>query len=120
MSCLITIKAAIAPCARALDRNLPRLALLCLVFACSSPAEAPSNRGEASIRPGANQAFLSEDLDVERFVEIFEGESREISAQRERYACASSEPFPGVAVIVTISRTAIMSPLRANVRRDFL
>ena len=60
------------------------LALLCLAAACSSPGEAPSNPKEASVRPGANQAFLAEDLDVERFVGIFEGESREVFINREQ------------------------------------
>jgi ubiquinone/menaquinone biosynthesis C-methylase UbiE len=39
---------------------------------------------EASVRPGVNERFLAEDLDVEGFVEIFEGESREVFVQRER------------------------------------
>jgi SAM-dependent methyltransferase len=58
-------------------------ALLCLALACSSSAKAPSKPREDSVRPGVNENFLSEDLDVEHFVEIFEGESREVSAQRE-------------------------------------
>jgi hypothetical protein len=37
-----------------------------------------------------------------------------ISAQRILYPCASSEPFPDAAVIVTMSRIAIVSPLRAR------
>ena len=61
-----------------------RLGLLCLALACSSPAQAPSTANEASVRPGINETFLAEDLDVERFVEIFEGESREVFVQRER------------------------------------
>jgi ubiquinone/menaquinone biosynthesis C-methylase UbiE len=60
-----------------------RLGLLCLALACSSPAEPPSKSGETSVRPGVNENFLAEDLDVERFVEIFEGESREVFVQRE-------------------------------------
>jgi ubiquinone/menaquinone biosynthesis C-methylase UbiE len=57
---------------------------LCLTLACSSPSEAPSNPKEASVRPGINETFLAEDLDVERFVGIFEGESREVFVHRER------------------------------------
>jgi SAM-dependent methyltransferase len=60
------------------------LGLLCLAIACASSAEAPSKPKEASVRPGVNESFLAEDLDVEHFVEIFEGESREVFAQRER------------------------------------
>jgi ubiquinone/menaquinone biosynthesis C-methylase UbiE len=56
---------------------------LCLALACSSSAEAASNPKEDSVRPGVNERFLAEDLDVERFVGIFEGESREVSVQRK-------------------------------------
>ncbi|HEX9813936.1 MAG TPA: methyltransferase domain-containing protein [Myxococcota bacterium] len=61
-----------------------RLGLVCLSLACSSRAEVSSIPHEASVRPGVNDTFLAEDLDVERFVEIFEGESREVFVQRER------------------------------------
>jgi SAM-dependent methyltransferase len=60
------------------------LGLLCLALAGSSGAAIPSKPKEDSVRPGVNERFLSEDLDVERFVGIFEGESREVSVQRER------------------------------------
>ncbi len=61
-----------------------QLAFICLAIACASPAEPPSNPKEASVRPGANEGFLAEDLDLERYVEIFEGESREVFVQRKR------------------------------------
>ena len=61
-----------------------QLGLLCLILACSIPAQAPSKPKEFSVRPGVNERFLAEDLDVERFVGIFEGESREVFVQRER------------------------------------
>jgi SAM-dependent methyltransferase len=73
--------------ANALFRNAlsgSGLGLLCLAIAWASSAEAPSKPEEASVRPGVNESFLAEDLDVEHFVEIFEGESREVFAQRER------------------------------------
>lgn len=87
--------------ANMIRRNAPStswLGLLCLALACSSPAEPPSKpaeppskpaeasskSGEASVRPGVNERFLAEDLDVESFVEIFEGESREVFVHRER------------------------------------
>jgi hypothetical protein len=60
------------------------LGLLCLILACASSAETPSEPKEDSVRPGINERFLAEDLDVEHFVKIFEGESREVYAQRER------------------------------------
>ena len=84
MSFAIASTIAIQQRALWLKKYGPRLALLCLAVACSSPAEAPSNLKEASVRPGANQAFLADDLDVERFVGIFEGESREVFVLRER------------------------------------
>jgi SAM-dependent methyltransferase len=73
--------------ANAIPRNAlstSRLGLLCLTLACSSGAEAASKPKEDSVRPGVNERFLAEDLDVERFVGIFEGESREVSVQRKR------------------------------------
>jgi SAM-dependent methyltransferase len=73
--------------ANAISRNAlatSRLGFLCLALACSSSAVAPSKLGEVSVRPGVNERFLAEDLDVEHFVEIFEGESREVFVQRER------------------------------------
>ena len=73
--------------ANAIPRNAlstSRLGLLCLALACPSGAEAASKPKEDSVRPGVNERFLGEDLDVEHFVEIFEGESREVSVQRAR------------------------------------
>jgi ubiquinone/menaquinone biosynthesis C-methylase UbiE len=52
------------------------------VASCKQPAGTASE--EQSVRPGANERFLADDLDVDRFVEIFEGESREISVHRDR------------------------------------
>lgn len=62
--------------------------LLCLLAACTSapprdsapfvPAE------ESSVKPGINDNFKAEDLDVGTFVERFEGESREVFANRAR------------------------------------
>jgi SAM-dependent methyltransferase len=60
------------------------LGLFCLALVCSIGAQAASTPKEDSVRPGVNERFLSEDLDVERFVGIFEGESREVSVHRER------------------------------------
>jgi len=74
------------PFANAIFRNAlwtSWLVLLCLALACPSGAEVASKPEEDSVRPGVNERFLSEALDVERFVGIFEGESREVSVQRE-------------------------------------
>jgi SAM-dependent methyltransferase len=75
------------PFVNAIPRNafsIALLGLLCLALACASSAEAPSKPKEVSVRPGVNERFLAEDLDVEHFVGIFEGESREVSVHRER------------------------------------
>jgi ubiquinone/menaquinone biosynthesis C-methylase UbiE len=71
----------------AIPRNalsISQLGLLCLAVACSSPAGGPAKSKETSVRPGINQTFLAEDLDVGHYVEVFEGESREVFVQRER------------------------------------
>ncbi len=53
---------------------------------------------EASVRPGINDRFVSEALDVDAFTEIFEGESREIyRARREIVAGLGLEPGMAVA-----------------------
>ncbi len=109
MSFAIASTIAIQQCALWLKKYGPRLALLCLAVACSSPAEAPSNPKEASVRPGANEIFLAEDLDVERFVEIFEGESREIFIQRERIVEALALS-PGMAVADIGAGTGLFLP----------
>ncbi len=52
---------------------------------------------ERSVRPGANDRFLAGDLDVGRYVEIFEGESRELAARRDAIVAALALR-PGMAV----------------------
>jgi SAM-dependent methyltransferase len=74
------------PLANAIPRNAlshSLLGFLCLALTASSGAETASKSKEDSVRPGVNERFLSEDLDVERFVGVFEGESREVSVQRD-------------------------------------
>ncbi len=61
--------------------------VLALVAACSTPrgdaqTNATPERG-ASVKPGINKDFLDPELDVKRFVERFETESREIYSERE-------------------------------------
>jgi ubiquinone/menaquinone biosynthesis C-methylase UbiE len=86
-----------------------RLGLLCLALACASSAQAPSKPVETSVRPGVNEAYLAEDLDVERFVEIFEGESREVFAQRERIVEALAVS-PGMTVADIGAGTGLFLP----------
>ncbi|MBW2415803.1 MAG: methyltransferase domain-containing protein [Deltaproteobacteria bacterium] len=61
------------------------------------PEDAGSGPAETSVRPGLNETYLSPDLDVERYVGIFEGESREISTEREQITRAL-ELKPGMSV----------------------
>ena len=72
-------------------KKLLALSLLLSLFACSSmedlvePAElAP----ESSVKPGINDSFLNPELKVETFLPRFEGESREVFAQREAIVAA--------------------------------
>ncbi len=57
----------------------------------------PEPQKARSILPGINQHFLDPNLDVERWVRIFEGESREIYVQRHRIVEAIGLR-PGMAV----------------------
>lgn len=50
--------------------------------------ESPPPTGEASVKPGINQAFLDPNLDVDAFVKRFEIESREIFTCREQILAA--------------------------------
>jgi SAM-dependent methyltransferase len=85
------------------------LGALCLALACSTPAEAPSKPEKTSVRPGINENFLAEDLDVERYVEIFEGESREVFVHRERIAKALAVS-PGMTVADIGAGTGLFLP----------
>ena len=49
---------------------------------------APTIAGETSVKPGINKSFLDPDLDVDKFIERFEIESREVFVARERILAA--------------------------------
>jgi len=85
--------------------SLACVAFLLLALGCSS---APQPR-ETSVRPGANATFLSEDLDVERFVAIFGGEGREVYARREGIVEAL-DLAPGMTVADIGAGTGIFLP----------
>ncbi|MEM7412096.1 MAG: methyltransferase [Myxococcota bacterium] len=59
--------------------NLRVIALLCwaLVLGCANAPHDPS-----AVPDGINDVFLDEEMSVDRFVERFEGESRDVYAQR--------------------------------------
>ena len=54
----------------------------------TTPSAAPSTATPAGLPEGINDQFLSEDLDVDKFVERFEGESREVYAGRQAIVSA--------------------------------
>ncbi|MCA9003112.1 MAG: methyltransferase domain-containing protein, partial [Planctomycetes bacterium] len=59
------------------------------IVGCAStdPAPAPAV-AEDSVKPGINDSFLDPELEVGKFVERFEGESREVFANRAEIAAA--------------------------------
>ncbi len=61
--------------------------VLCVLAACSGqPAPALELPAESSVKPGINRDFLDPALDVGKYEQRFEVESREIFAQRARIA----------------------------------
>ncbi len=56
--------------------NASLLALIAVLAACAG------TRPETSAKPGINESFLDPSLDVDSFIERFEGESREVYALR--------------------------------------
>lgn len=64
--------------------RLPSLLVLSLLFAACHGTPPPP--AEASVKPGINKDFLDPALDVAKYEQRFEGESREIFAQRARIA----------------------------------
>ncbi|MBK8099923.1 MAG: methyltransferase domain-containing protein [Planctomycetes bacterium] len=67
-------------------RSIARIAAFALLLtACSTP---PSTAPETSVKPGINQDYLADDLDVARFENRFEVESREVFTQRAKILAA--------------------------------
>jgi len=85
------------------------LGLLCVALACSSPEPVQSTPVEPSVNPGINKNFLSPDLDVQHYVEVFEGESREVSVQRDAIVAALALS-PGMTVADIGSGTGLFLP----------
>lgn len=61
------------------------LGALCLGSCASTDSQAApfEKTSEDSVKPGINKTFLDSELDVDKYVGIFEGESREVFANRE-------------------------------------
>jgi len=62
----------------------PYLFVLLALLGCSVPEPV----AEQSVKPGINKSFLDPELQVDKFVKRFEGESREVFAQRAKIARA--------------------------------
>ena len=100
------------------QRSLPLLSLLAVSLACTAPRRdtaptPPPVLEESSVKPGVNENFLAEDLDVAQYVERFEGESREIAIHRngivDRIGIA-----PGMAVADIGAGTGLFTGLLAE------
>jgi|FLOH01.1.fsa_nt_gi ubiquinone/menaquinone biosynthesis C-methylase UbiE len=82
------------------------------VAACSNPAVSKSP--EVSVKPGINEPFLeASDEDIQKFVNLFEGESREISTARNQIL-AALDVRPGMAVGDIGAGTGLFEPLFNN------
>lgn len=79
------------PMTRPFSSPLPALFLLLPLVvpsACSSPGGTFRPAPEESVKPGINEPFLDPGLDVDEFVGRFEGESREVFANRAAIVAA--------------------------------
>ncbi|MCA8948597.1 MAG: class I SAM-dependent methyltransferase [Planctomycetes bacterium] len=77
---------------------MQQLAYAFLVLGLAACAGTPGAAAtEASVKPGINDSFTDPDLDVDKFVQRFETESREVFANRSRIARAVGLQ-PGMAV----------------------
>jgi ubiquinone/menaquinone biosynthesis C-methylase UbiE len=77
-------------------RRLPLLALLLPLFSCSCEGVRPVQHSrpltpppeEVSAKPGINDEFLGDDVDVKEWFQKFETEAREIAAHRDAIVAA--------------------------------
>lgn len=90
-------------------RRLWAIAVLLWLVTASWPAVAD----EASVKPGANRYYLAPDLDVDTWVQRFEGESREVFARRHAIVAALGIEA-GQAVADVGAGTGLFVPLLAR------
>lgn len=103
-----------------MPRHLIPTSILALsICACAGVSSAGGpHAGEESVREDLNERFLADDLDVDRFVRIFEGESREVFRQRERIM-ATLGITPGMSVADIGAGTGLfLQPLNDAVGED--
>jgi len=87
---------------------MPQMRLLALLLLLPACASAPP---EESVRPGVNANFLDPELDAATWTKRFEGESREVYANRDKIA-AHMNIAPGMGVADIGAGTGMMlSPL---------
>ena len=93
--------------------------LLLFAASCeSTPEPFQPDASEASVKEGINQRFLDEGLDVDKLVQTFESESREIAAERGAIV-AALELRPGETVADVGAGTGLfMTPLADGVGED--
>lgn len=88
-------------------RSFATLLLAAAVAACAAPEPAAE---QASVKPGINAPFLAEDVDLDSYVQRFEGESREIARAMGEIA-AFCGLRPGVAIADVGAGTGLFEPL---------
>jgi len=88
------------------------MAMLCGVAGCAT-GNAPTADRPEGLPDGINDNFLDESMKVEKFVEIFEGESRAVYAQRQPIVDAL-DLSPGDAVADIGAGTGFFSYLMAD------
>jgi SAM-dependent methyltransferase len=105
-----------------IDRLVPLIAIVCLAIAgalaCARPDARPTPDAllapdAGSARPEINAVFLDEQMNVQQFVDRFEGESRAVYAQREAIVGALALS-PGDAVADIGAGTGFFSYLFAE------
>lgn len=89
------------------------VSLLGLLLAVSWLPSCSGTQAEKSVRPGVNERFLSEELDVDWAVGTFEKESRETFAQRHRIV-EHLDLAPGMSVADVGAGTGLFLPLMAR------